>query len=51
VPSSATGSTADKYTPIPLSANGRFVAFYAPESMPAQPSNGIGDIFMTITPF
>jgi hypothetical protein len=51
VPSSSTGSTADKYTPIPLSANGRFVAFYAPESMPAQPSNGIGDIFITITPF
>jgi Tol biopolymer transport system component len=51
VPSSSIGATADKYTPIPLSANGRFAAFYAPESMPAQPSNGIGDIFMTITPF
>lgn len=51
VPSSSSGSTADKYTPIPLSANGRFAAFYAPESMPAQPSNGIGDIFLTITPF
>jgi hypothetical protein len=51
VPSSSTGSTADKYTPIPLTANGRYAAFYAPESMPAQPSNGIGDIFMTLTPF
>jgi Tol biopolymer transport system component len=50
-PTTATGSTADKYTPIPLSANGRFATFYAPESMPAQPSNGIGDIFMTLTPF
>jgi hypothetical protein len=45
------GLTADKYTPVPISANGRFAAFYAPESIPAQPSNGVGDIFMAITPF
>jgi WD40-like Beta Propeller Repeat len=50
-PSDATATTADKYTPVPLSSNGSFAAFYAPESMPAQPSNGVGDIFMTITPF
>ncbi len=49
VPSS--GVTADKFTAVPLSANGRFAAFYAPESTPAQPANGIGDIFMTLTPF
>ena len=49
VPSS--GVTADKFTAVPLSSNGRFAAFYAPESTPAQPANGIGDIFMTITPF
>jgi hypothetical protein len=49
--SNSSGVTADKYTSVPLSANGRFAAFYAPESMPAQPSNGIGDIFMTLTPF
>jgi hypothetical protein len=50
-PSDSTGVTADKYTPVPLSANGRFAAFYAPESIPAQPSNGVGGVFLTITPF
>lgn len=49
--SESSGLTADKYTPVPISANGRFAAFYAPESIPAQPSNGVGDIFMAITPF
>ena len=47
----STGVTADKYTAVPLSANGRLAAFYAPESTPAQPSNGVGDIFLTNTPF
>jgi Tol biopolymer transport system component len=45
------GVTADKYTAVPLSANGRLAAFYAPESTPAQPANGVGDIFLTNTPF
>jgi hypothetical protein len=49
--SNATGVTADKYTAVPLSANGRLAAFYAPESTPAQPANGVGDIFLTNTPF
>ncbi len=49
--SETSGVTADKYTPVPITANGRFAAFYAPESIPARPSNGVGDIFMAITPF
>ncbi len=47
----SSGVTADKYTAVPLSSNGRFAAFFAPESIPAQPSNGVGDVFLTITPF
>jgi WD40-like Beta Propeller Repeat len=49
--SNSTGVTGDKYTAAPLSANGRLAAFYAPSSTPAQPANGIGDIFLTNTPF
>ncbi len=49
--SQISGVTSDKYTPVPLTSNGRFAAFFAPESIPAQPSNGVGDIFMVITPF
>ena len=41
----------DRYSAAPLSADGRFAAFYAPDTIAAQPASGIGDVYLTITPF
>jgi WD40-like Beta Propeller Repeat len=41
----------DKYTAAPISADGRFAAFYAPDTVAAQPASGIGDVYLTVTPF
>ncbi len=41
----------DKYSAAPISSDGRFAAFYAPDTVAAQPASGIGDVYVTITPF
>ena len=42
---------ADRYSAAPFSADGRFAAFYAPDTIAAQPASGIGDVYLAITPF
>jgi hypothetical protein len=42
---------ADRYTAAPLSADGRFAVFYAPDTVAAQPASGAGDVYLTVTPF
>jgi IPT/TIG domain len=42
---------ADRYSAAPLSADGRFAAFYAPDTIAAQPASGVGDVYLAITPF
>jgi hypothetical protein len=42
---------ADRYSAAPLSADGRFAVFYAPDSIAAQPASGVGDVYLAITPF
>jgi len=39
---------ADKLTPIPLTADGRYVAFFSASHVAAQPASGLGDVFQTI---
>jgi hypothetical protein len=42
----------DKLTPIPLSADGRFAAFYSRSAVIGlDPVAGQGDVFLTVTPF
>jgi WD40-like Beta Propeller Repeat len=41
----------DKYSAAPISSDGRFAAFYAPDTVAAQPASGLGDVYLTITPF
>ncbi|MFZ0884489.1 MAG: hypothetical protein WAN14_13915 [Candidatus Acidiferrales bacterium] len=41
----------DRYSAAPISSDGRFAAFYAPDTVAAQPASGIGDVYLTITPF
>jgi hypothetical protein len=42
---------ADKYSAAPISADGHFAAFYAPDTVVAEPASGVGDVYLTITPF
>ena len=42
---------ADRYSVAPLTADGRFAAFYAPDTIEAQPASGVGDVYLTVTPF
>jgi hypothetical protein len=42
---------ADRYSPAPLTADGRFAAFYAPDTIAAEPASGIGDVYLAVTPF
>jgi len=52
--SSNTKSTplaADRYSAAPLTADGRFAAFYAPDTIAADPASGIGDVYLAVTPF
>jgi WD40-like Beta Propeller Repeat len=43
--------TADKYSAAPVSADGHFATFYAPDTIEAQPASGVGDVYFTVTPF
>ena len=47
----STPLTADRYTAAPLSADGRFAVFYAPDTIAAQPASGVGDVYLAVTPF
>ncbi|HTV60511.1 MAG TPA: IPT/TIG domain-containing protein [Verrucomicrobiae bacterium] len=52
--SSSTASSAgllagDKFTPVPLSLNGRYAAFYSSSHIAAQPASGVGDVFQGVT--
>ena len=38
-----------KFTQIPLTADGSLAAFYSPFAVPAAPSSGMGDVYLTIT--
>ncbi len=42
---------ADRYTAAPLSSDGRFAAFYAPDTIAARPASGVGDVYLAVTPF
>ena len=42
---------ADRYTAAPLTADGRFAVFYAPDTIAAQPASGAGDVYLTVIPF
>jgi hypothetical protein len=42
---------ADRYSAAPLTADGRFAAFYAPDTIAADPASGIGDVYLAVTPF
>jgi hypothetical protein len=42
---------ADRYSAAPLTADGRFAAFYAPDTIAAEPASGIGDVYLAVTPF
>jgi hypothetical protein len=43
--------SADRYSAAPLTADGHFAAFYAPDTIAAEPASGIGDVYLTVTPF
>ncbi|MFZ3216817.1 MAG: IPT/TIG domain-containing protein [Candidatus Acidiferrales bacterium] len=47
----ASAVIADRYTAAPLSDDGRFAAFYAPDTVAAEPASGVGDVYLTVTPF
>lgn len=40
-----------KFTQIPLTADGAVAAFYSPFAVPAAPSSGMGDVYITVTNF
>ena len=50
-PSKSAPLVADRYTAAPLSADGHFAVFYAPDTIAAQPASGAGDVYLTVTPF
>ena len=41
----------DQFSAAPISANGRFAAFYAPSTVAAQPASGVGDVYISIALF
>jgi WD40-like Beta Propeller Repeat len=41
----------DQFSAAPISADGRFVAFYAPGTVAAQPASGVGDVYISIALF
>lgn len=47
----ATPLTADIRTRVPLSDDGRLTAFFTNQAVPASPLSGLGDVFLTTTPF
>lgn len=47
--SSAGLLAADKFTPVPLTPDGRYAAFYSATHVAAEPASGLGDVFQTVT--
>jgi WD40-like Beta Propeller Repeat len=43
--------TADIRTRVPISDDGRVTAFFTNQAVPANPLSGLGDVFLTTTPF
>jgi hypothetical protein len=43
--------SADQYSAAPISADGRYAAFYAPGTAAAQPASGVGDVFISVALF
>ena len=41
----------DQFSAAPISADGRFVAFYASGTVAAQPASGVGDVYISIALF
>jgi hypothetical protein len=41
----------DEYSAAPISADGRYAAFYAPATAAAQPASGVGDVYISIALF
>jgi trimeric autotransporter adhesin len=41
----------DQYSAAPISADGRYAAFYAPATAAAQPASGFGDVYISIALF
>jgi len=41
----------DEYSAAPISADGRYAAFYAPATAAAQPASGFGDVYISIALF
>ena len=41
----------DPYSTAPISADGRYAAFYAPGTAAAQPASGVGDVYISIALF
>ena len=41
----------DQFSAAPISADGRFAAFYAPGTVAAQPASGVGDVYISIALF
>jgi hypothetical protein len=41
----------DQYSAAPISADGRYAAFYAPGTVAAQPASGVGDVYISIALF
>jgi trimeric autotransporter adhesin len=41
----------DQFSAAPISADGRFAAFYAPGTAAAQPASGVGDVYISIALF
>lgn len=39
----------DKFTPVPLTADGRFAVFFSAVHAAAQPASGLGDVFQAVT--
>jgi Tol biopolymer transport system component len=40
-----------KNAAVPLTPDGRFVVFFQPQAVITEPVNGLGDVFLTVTPF
>ena len=41
----------DEYSAAPISADGRYAAFYAPATAAAQPASGVGDVYISVALF
>ena len=41
----------DQFSAAPISADGKYAAFYAPGTVAAQPASGVGDVYISIALF